>query len=185
MLLRGEAIRKKRSAHTSLHTYYSVVNHLNWSKLRPARAGVVPYIIKEDNLLFAFGLDSKFRELTDFGGGVSYKRDKTAVVGALREFREESLGVFEDLDPKDVGECFVMYNTNMMIVFLPVDVNPKEKNKLFHEKLKEEEIPEVCDIIWLSEKELNESLNLKSRLIYVRVRDLIVGARDFYQFLTP
>jgi len=184
MLSRGEAIQKKKSPHTSLHTYYSIVNHLNWSKLRPARAGVIPYIIKDSKVLFAFGLDAQFRELTDFGGGVSYKRDKTAVVGALREFSEESLGVFRDLEPKDVENCFVMYNINMMIIFLPVDVDPKDKNKLFHEYLQDEENPEVCDIVWLTEEELNESLNLKSRLIYVRVRDLIVGAGDFYHFLT-
>lgn len=185
MLLRGEAIRKKKSAHTSLHTYYSIVNHLNWSKLRPARAGVIPYIIQDGKILFAFGLDAQFRELTDFGGGVSYKKDKTAVVGALREFREESLGIFQELEAKDVEDCFVMYNLNMMIIFLLVDVDPKDKNKLFHEHLQDEENPEVCDIVWLSEEELNESLNLKSRLIYVRVRDLIVGAGDFNYFLIP
>ena len=28
------------------------------------------------SLLFGFGLDNTFRELTDFGGGVSYKKDK-------------------------------------------------------------------------------------------------------------
>ncbi len=179
MLLRAEAIRKKQSA----HTYRSVIHHLHWAKVRPPRAGVIPYILSEKGLCFAFGLDTEFRELTDFGGGVSYKRDKTAIVGALREFREESLGVFEDLTPKDARECFVIYNAELMILFLHVNVDPKEKNVAFHERLKDEENPEVCDIVWLGEQELKQSLDPKSRLIYVRVRDLLVGAGEFYPFL--
>ena len=179
MLLRAEAVRKKRSA----HTYRSIIHDLHWSKVRPPRAGVVPYIQTEKGLCFAFGLDTEFRELTDFGGGVSYKKDKTAVVGALREFREESLSVFEDLTVKDVSGCFVLYNTELMILFLRVYVNPKERNAAFHEKLKDEKTPEVCDIVWLGEQELSQSLDPKSRLLYVRVRDLLVGAGDFYPFL--
>lgn len=184
-------MRKKKSAHTfnhrnkSLKTYRSVVSHINWSKVRPARAGVIPYIRneKDDALVFAFGVDINFRELTDFGGGVSYKKDKSAVVGALREFREESLGVFGSFKPKDIGNCFVLYNLEMMIVFMLADVNPEEINQLFHEKLKDEKDPEVDDILWLPIKELQEGLKPTSRLIYDRVKDLLVKAGDFNAFL--
>lgn len=179
MLLKGEAVRKKGSA----HTFRGLIEHLNWTKYRPQRAGVIPYTVLEDKLLFAFGLDSNFRELTDFGGGVSYKKDKTAIVGALREFKEESLGIFGDLNPKDMGKSFVVYNSDMMIIFFRTEVDPKEKNTLFQDRLKEEENPEVCDVVWLNEEELRKSLDPKSRLIYLKVRHLLAGSGNFYDFL--
>jgi len=179
MLLKEDGVRKKRPE----RAFRAVIEHLNWTKYRPQRAGVIPYIVYEDKLLFAFGLDSKFRELTDFGGGISYKKDKTAVVGALRELKEESLGIFGDLKPKDLEKSFVVYNLEMMIVFYPIEADRKEKNNLFHERLKVEKNPEVCDIVWLNEEELRGSLDPKSRLIYLRVRHLLVGAGNFYDFL--
>lgn len=179
MLSLEEAIRKKRSA----HTFRSVINNINWSKVKPHRAGVIPYISTEGGLIFAFGKDTEYRELTDFGGGVSYKRDKNAVNGALREFREESLCVFGDTKPKDVANSFVIYNSDLMILFYKVDVVPVEKNAEFHEKLKKEEEPEVCDIVWLGENELKKALDPKSRLIYILVRDILAGADNFFQFL--
>jgi len=190
MLSKEESVRKKKSAHTFFHrkpseSYRSVVNHINWSKLQPSRAGIIPYIKneKDDTLIFAFGVDVNFRELTDFGGGVSYKKDKNAVVGALREFEEESLGVFGSFNPKDIGNCFVLYNLEMMIVFVLVDVNPEEINNIFHEKLKTETNPEVDDILWLPLNELQEGLKPTSRLIYERVKELLVKSGNFYPFL--
>jgi len=57
MLLRGDAVRKKRSA----HTFRGIIEHINWSKYQPQRAGVIPYIVNDHKILFAFGLDTKFR----------------------------------------------------------------------------------------------------------------------------
>lgn len=179
MLSLEEAIQKKQSP----HTFRCIVNHINLSKVKPPRAGVIPYISTPQGLKYAFGLDTNYRELTDFGGGVSYKRDKTAINGALREFKEESLGVFGDYTPKDVMNNVVIYNKDLMIVFIPVDVSPKEKNALFHKRLEDEDNPEVCDIVWLSEDELDKALDSKSRLIYMLVKDLITNADNFSKLL--
>jgi len=179
MLSLGEAIRKKQSP----HTYKSVIKHLNWSRVKPSRAGVIPYINTSKGVVFAFGLDTQYRELTDFGGGVSYKKDKTAVIGALREFKEESLGVFGDFSPKSVSDSFVIYNSEIMILFHKVNVEPETINEQFHKKLKNEESPEVCDIVWLGEEEFRKSLDLKSRLIYILVHDLIAGAGEIINYL--
>jgi len=191
MLSKGGSAKKKKPKSTfarynkTLETYRSVVSHINWSKVRPARAGIIPYVKneKDDNLIFAFGVDVNFRELTDFGGGVSYKKDKSAVIGALREFQEESLGVFGSFKPKDVSKCFVLYNMEMMILFLFLDCDPEEINKLFHERLEDEDKPEVDDISWMSLKELQESLKPTSRLVYERVKDLLIRGGDFHAFL--
>jgi len=179
MLLKGNGVREKNTR----CTFRSVIKHLNWANYRPQRAGIIPYIIREDEILFAFGLDSKFRELTDFGGGISYKKDKTAVVGALRELKEESLGIFGDLKPKDLENSFVVYNLEMMIVFYLIEADPRGKNNLFHERLKAEKNPEVCDVVWLDEEELRRSLDPKSRIIYLRVRRLLAEAGNFYDYL--
>lgn len=186
----GSGKKKKRKSsfiyyNKSLETYRSVVSHINWSNFRPARAGVIPYLRneKDDDLIFGFGVDVNFRELTDFGGGVSYKKDKSAIVGALREFHEESLGVFGSFTSKDVDKCFILYNIEMMILFLFLDCDPEEINKNFHERLKSEDKPEVDDISWISLKELQESLKPTSRLIYERVKDLLIKGGDFASFL--
>ena len=47
---------------------------------------------------FCLGIDTNFRTLTDFGGGVKYKIDKDAITAALRELEEESLGLFKLID---------------------------------------------------------------------------------------
>jgi len=104
-------------------------------------------------------------------------------VGALREFKEESLGIFGELTVKDVEKSIVVYNKEMMIIFYRTDADPKDKNELFHVRLKKEPDPEVCDVVWLNEEELNKALDPKSRLIYLRVRYLLSGAGNFYPFL--
>jgi len=198
MLLKPEAIRKKRSAHTTpsvvvqppypiplpTYAFKGIVKYLNWETYRPQRGGIIPYFISpEGNLHFALGLDSIHRELTDFGGGISYKKDGDAVIGSIREFDEESLGVFGEVKKEDLQDCLMIYSDEMMIIFLQVEVNSTEIHKLFHQKLKKEKDPEVCDIAWLEEIELRKSLEPSSRLVYVRVRYLLNKAEDFYSHL--
>jgi hypothetical protein len=198
MLLKPEAIRKKRSAHTATsvavqpsypiplptYAFKGLVKHLNWETYKPQRGGIIPYMVSsEGNLKFALGLDYVHKELTDFGGGISYKKDGDAVVGSIREFDEESLGVFGEVKKEDLENCLTIYSNEMMIIFLKVDVNASEINKLFYQKLKQESEPEVCDIVWLEKKELKKSLEPSSRLVYVRVRYLLSKAEDFYSYL--
>jgi hypothetical protein len=159
------------------------VGDLNFESYCPPRAGAIPYILRQGEIYFALGLDTQYSELTDFGGGVSYKNDGNAVEGALREFSEESLGVFGSVDRALLNQCMVVYNRQMMIVFVPFDVDPHEKSRLFHQLLPKEIEPEVSDILWLSEAELKTALEEKSRLLYIRVRKLLSKAGDFCSFL--
>lgn len=180
MLSKAENIRKKRGA----HTFSSLVRYLNWNKFKPSRAGIIPFTFTKDKtLLFGFGLDTKFRELTDFGGGVSYKKDKTALNGAIREFREESLNVFDSVSPEHLQNSLTLYTKNTLIIFLYVDVNPETINKTFYERVVNEKTPEVSDIVWLTEKELKVALQPKSRLIYVRVSHILKNAGNFYSII--
>jgi hypothetical protein len=180
MLSKAENIRKKQGA----HTFSSYVKHLNWYKLRPPRAGIIPYTFKQDKtLLFGFGLDKTYRELTDFGGGVMYKKDKTALNGAIREFQEESLDVFGPIPPERLQNSLVLYTKNILIVFLYVDVDPESINRAFYEKRDQQTFVEVSDIIWLSSSELKVALQPKSRLLYVRVNHILKNAGNFYSVI--
>lgn len=55
------------------------------------RAGIVLVVENHGTLLFGLARDRKYQEITDFGGGVSFKRDKTSYFAAFRELYEESL----------------------------------------------------------------------------------------------
>lgn len=57
-----------------------------------ARAGVIPYTIHNERLFFLMGVDRRYGDFTDFGGGV--KRTESLLDGAYREFTEESCKMF-------------------------------------------------------------------------------------------
>lgn len=180
MLSKAENIRRKQGA----HTFTSIVCHLNWYQLKPSRAGIIPYTFNEDkSLLFGFGLDHQFRELTDFGGGVSYRKDKTALKGAIREFQEESLGVFGEISQESLQRSLVLYTENTLIIFLYMDIHPETINKKFYLQREKQEKLEVSDIVWLSDKELKIALRPQSRMLYVRVSHTLRNAGNFYSIL--
>ena len=94
------------------------VSRLDLSLVRPGRGGVVLSATWNGVKYLGMGEDWKTGEITDFGGGLSYVKlaaagggevkkvkvkrrhgrkrgmDKDAVLGSMREYLEESLGVF-------------------------------------------------------------------------------------------
>ena len=87
--------------------------------IRRCRSGVVPYTVIDEKIYLLFGVDSKYNELTDFGGGV--KKNETIVSGGLRELREESCGIFSDIKLDDIQECITIIGNKMAIIFIPLD----------------------------------------------------------------
>lgn len=53
------------------------------------RASIIPYMIYNGELYLGLGLDSRYKEITDFGGRVDFY-DKDHYSTALREFQEET-----------------------------------------------------------------------------------------------
>lgn len=53
------------------------------------RASILPYMIHNGQLYVGLGLDSRYKEITDFGGKVDFY-DKDHYSTALREFQEET-----------------------------------------------------------------------------------------------
>lgn len=131
-------------------------------QILPHRGGVV--VVSRDlkgNLVFGFGVDRRSNELTDFGGGIAYSREKeTPTGGALREFSEESAGIFQNkIDYTNISDIPVVVNNNMFIMFVPIkysslDDISREYQKLTYTDPKRE----ISKIVWLTEFDLRQSL---------------------------
>jgi hypothetical protein len=62
-------------------------------KIQFKRAGIIPYAMFNGVRHYLMAIDSKYNELTDFGGQV--KNRESFIDAACREFHEESLGFFD------------------------------------------------------------------------------------------
>lgn len=143
----------------------------NYSNIN-VRAGIIPYTMYDGKLYFGFGVDTTYGDLTDFGGGVQ-KSDKNPINGAIREFREESLGVFDPICDEDIYTKYMIYTDKILTILVYYDVNPKCIIDNFRQKVSSIEKPEVKDIIWLSKEDLLNSVLGKGSRIYYRVRHLL------------
>lgn len=184
----------------------SYVKNINLEYVKPQRAGVIVYTVVNNAIYFGLGVDSKTHDLTDFGGGVLYDIDGNAIIGAMREFHEETLEIFDKITPEDIKNCPVLYDEHNLIIFVHIDVNPDEVSKNFNIKYKaivEENnrlkvenknnidkdkpmhkiyYPEVCAITWLSLKDFQLIIK-KEGTLFVRVRRFLNNADDFYYLL--
>jgi len=160
------------------------VENIDWTKIRPGRAGVIIYT-DNPSRRFCMGIDREYGEITDFGGGVSYKKDGTALDGALRELNEESLGVFGGISPDFLSKSIVVYNDSILIVFIKVptlhiDSIMKTFNERVHTK------SEVSSLIMMSEKEFRDLIQSRSThkgKMYSRVRVLLNQVPDLLKSL--
>lgn len=160
------------------------VKNLNLNLVKPQRAGVLMYTIIDGELFFGFGIDAKFNEYTDFGGGIQYKKDINVIIGALREFHEETLAILPTISFNNVLDNVVLYNNQMLILFLYIDdladISQKFNKALLNSKFKKKE---VSSIKWISETSLKQMLNTLDSKIYERVRQFLLNSGDFYKFL--
>lgn len=99
------------------------------------RGGVVPYMRTPTGGLYIFPVDYRTGDVTDFGGGINAR--ETMVNGAMREFQEESYGIFNPYIVSFFPEALLLYerhdNTNpspgrnrptedMILIFVEVQV---------------------------------------------------------------
>ena len=164
------------------------------ASVTPPRAGVILFsttnFAGRETLWFGLGTHAQTHDLTDFGGGVSYVRmGETAVQGALREFQEETLGIFGHLDYVDITECPALLDSRMLIVFLRVAVDPQDVSAAFSAAYKEARAsePEVCSIQWFTLTDLRAMINRGSGggapVMYHLLRDFLSSAGDFTSLL--
>ena len=165
--------------------YKKIVKELDLS-IRPQRAGVIIYTKWNNEYYYGLGIDTASKEITDFGGGISYKRDENVICGALREFKEETLGIFGDVRYEDVLEAPVIYNNTNLIIFKYVHEDPFLIRERFLQHFIEAEntkdIPEVCDIIWMTTTELKHCIMTRGKMFF-RVQTFLQKAGNFYWLL--
>jgi len=96
------------------------VRDIDWKRVQPKRAGVIVYDYSSGDLEICLGVDASTGQLTDFGGGVSYQIDQTALRGALREFSEETHDVFGEINNPVLQDSYVVYNeVDILIILYP------------------------------------------------------------------
>ncbi len=168
---RIDSVKIRNNQKRDVEVNVSFTNELNIVKDTPVRAGAIIYTIADDKTYFCLGIDTQSGNLTDFGGGV--KKGETIIEGGLRELEEESQGVFGHFDPSDIEDTVTFNSYNMAVIFIPLEVNKDEIIKVFNDKIRENDNPEVCDIVWLDTEEFLESVHGRGRKLYIRVRKLL------------
>jgi hypothetical protein len=153
------------------------------------RAAVIPYCFVNDphnytrtgcenistSLLFLTGVHAQTGEITDFGGGV--KDGESDLMGAYREFHEETRGIFQEEVSMELLETCVTLNKpkstkeigslktkvfyeGMSSIFVPI--NNKHILTASQQFLKaDSEDREISKVLWINEKDFEKLLNGK------------------------
>lgn len=174
----------------------SVENYLTQTKYRnQTRCGILPFISINNQLYICFGKDLKSGDYTDFGGSIH--KDEQPLHCAIREFYEETRGVFGRLKIEDLFLCNCLYNKKMLIVL--IDIFTKSSFESSLELLKDSlisfrsmrHIPEesrtdsryneIKAISWINEDIMENVFvhNGYALKIYTRVRKFLRSCKEF------
>jgi len=154
------------------------------------RGGCIFFTIINDEFYICLGRDKRSGDLTDFGGRRKKKRNENIIQCAIREANEESNCAFGLTSINVVQEFKVLYNSQMLIIFIPVKVMdnddiisitmdnftsgalvPDGKNSIKHND-------EISELVWCCEKDINDMLSSWPKIrIYDKVRRFI---RSFF-----
>lgn len=151
------------------------------------RAGVIVYTIRDGLIYFGLGVDADYGALTDFSGGIRYSIEDT-LTGALREFQEESLGVFGDISREQLDSSLAVYSESMMTIFIYVHCDMNQICSIFQNSYVIENNPEIREIQWLTKRQFFNKIHQKDpHLMYHKVYELLSKAYqehgDFVYFL--
>jgi len=175
------------------------VKDLDLSNIKCKRGGVILYTVYNNDIYIGLGIDSKSHDLTDFAGTICYKYENI-IEGSLREFNEETLGIFQKATYDMITDCVVVYEKDNFAIFVPIDYNPNTVSKIFNKKyqLETEKIkilrynndkikdPEVCGITWLSIDDFKNAVNDntgKYNFLYYRLKYFLRHCGNFYELL--
>lgn len=162
----------------------TIVNNINLECVKPSRGGIILYTVVNDAVYFGLGLDSHTHDLTDFGGSIYYPVDKNVIDGAIREFQEETLEIFEPITKESIGKCPVIYDDNNLVIFMMITIDPNIISSQFNNKYKScsPKEPEVCCITWLTWEEFQQSINVEG-IMFSRLQKFLNKAGDFSYLL--
>lgn len=159
------------------------------SSYHPSRGGAIPLILHSDGrILFGLGVDSTYNQLTDFSGGISYHRkEEDFIEGSLREFHEETLGIFGDISSEEIQDCLVLHNSSMMLILLPFEITMKKCNKAFAEAHANYPLyrrpPEISRIEWVDYHQLKLLSREEGSTLYKKLKDFLRLSPPFFELL--
>ncbi|SRR6266496_789528 len=160
------------------------IKDIDLSKLKPSRAGAIVYVLYKNMMYFISGIDTDSGDITDFSGGIKYKRE-TFLDGGLRELEEESLGIFGKITPDEIKNFLAVYDDNNIIIFIRLDIDIIAKYKEFKNRLKYIKSPEVKDLKILTKRQFMKLCNDDDStgiVMYDRIRKLLSVAKKEYHF---
>jgi len=156
--------------------YINKVKNVDFSSLKIKRCGIVPFSFNNNDIIFYLGVDTKSNEITDFGGTINTIINETPIQCAIREFKEESLDVFDNKYLHFINDAMCIYDIYRIVIFINVPFD--DYNKMFSEKVKEIQEPlEVKNIISFTSYEFK--LLSKGKLTYKLYNILINFFKSF------
>jgi len=163
--------------------YIKSVKHINQNHLSTiSRAGVIMVTDIQHYRLFGLGLDKTYQQLTDFAGGV--KKLESAISAALREFNEETYGLFYQIPIANIGDAKAIYDKHNLIIFLHIHIDIDDLNIQFHElKRRHQGKIEMDDIVWMTDDQLKLAIKYKYKYIYARLCNFLDKAGNFMDYL--
>lgn len=131
------------------------------------RGGVIPYTIYNGKVYYLLAKHLETGELGDFGGGI--KKNEFSLNGAIREFAEESNGIFSSTyaSPNDFLDKIALVDGNKMaIIFAPVDNKwlKGASTSFINRKSPKKGSDEISEIIWINETSFLAMVNEKRQM---------------------
>jgi len=164
-----------------LRSEVSYVKDTDWDSYKPKRGGMIMYMIIDGRLIFYMGRDKKYKEYTDFGGTINYKKED-GLSGAIRELKEETYKIFGRINGKILRESIIVKSENSFIIFYQI-CEQKNYIELFEEKIKDKKRNEIDLIVELNESKFIDLVYNKSSKIYLRVRNLLLTDNSIYHII--
>lgn len=160
-----------------------IIKNIDWEKEKQTRAGVIPYLRKDNLSYFNLGKDAKYKSLTDCGGGKNHG-DLTILHTAIREWTEESLGIYGyndtnaliNIDDEKLNNSLCIRSDNMIIIMIELNsnVDMEDVSTEFILRAKKEFELENSELVWLDHNTFYKAI--KDRIgpkFYILVRILI------------
>lgn len=162
------------------------VRDIDWSDRKFIRAGVIPFVEGKGVRFFAFGVENGVAAIGDFGGHREQK-DSDALDAAIREYKEEALNVFGEINRDMLQDCYAIEGTDTAEILLPVPGPFYQYTERFHQMVGSNTDHEVQTIIWLSRRQLLVAIDSQEAAyrgtkiyhMYSRIRDTIHMNREY------